>query len=49
MYAKLMLYGPMVLGMFLTAVGRKVLSHFSFIVRACRYRIYYKKESVVVL
>ena len=35
MYAKLIFYGIMVLGMFLTVVGRKVLSHFSFIVTPC--------------
>jgi len=44
-YAKLMFYGIMVIGMFLTVVGRKVLSHFSFIVTACRCLINYMKDS----
>jgi len=44
-YAKLMFYGIMVLGMFSTVVGRKVLSHFCFIVTACHYLINYMKDS----
>jgi len=45
MYVKLMFYGIMVLGMFLTVVGRKVLSHFSFIVTPCHYLINCIKDS----
>ena len=43
----LIFYGIMVLGMFLTVVGRRVLGlcHFSFIVTACRYLINYMKDS----
>ena len=29
----------------LTAAGKKVLNNFSFIVRACRYLMYYMKDS----
>ena len=39
------LSAPMVLGMFLTAVGRKVLSYFSFIVTLCHYLINCIKDS----
>ena len=35
----------MVLGMLLTVVGRKVLSHFSFIVTPCHYLINCMKDS----
>ena len=37
--------GKYVMGIFLTVVGRKVLSHFSFIVTRCRYLINCMKDS----
>jgi len=46
MFAKLIFYGIIIaLCMFSTVVGRKVLSHFSFIVTPCHYLINCMKDS----